>query len=106
MTTYLVATTTPPAIVCPAWCTVPVENHLAALEGWEGRCIHHSDLTHLPRGGAVHLTASATPDGTEDPADPMTVWIEAPDSQDRTVADAKTWATALLAYLEQVTADA
>jgi hypothetical protein len=31
-----------PTIVCPDWCTIPAEEHLADLRGWEGSVIHHS----------------------------------------------------------------
>jgi hypothetical protein len=42
-TEYIVAQTSPPDIVCPAWCNVPYDEHVAALNQLDGRCIHWSD---------------------------------------------------------------
>lgn len=64
-TTYVVATTEAPTIVCPSWCEVSTETHLAELEGWEGRVIHWSSHRELCDDFTVALASTATPAGDE-----------------------------------------
>ena len=67
MTNYVIATHTPPTIVCPPWCSVTQAEHVAELAQQEGFVIHHSTP------GDVQWSACTMPDGTPDPDDPMTL---------------------------------
>ena len=56
-----------PTIVCPDWCTIPTEEHLADLPSWEGSVIHHSATVKV--SGRFHVSNSrpSYPDGTPQP---------------------------------------
>lgn len=72
MTTYIQATPRPPTIVCPAWCTVPAEYHLAELRQQDGMVIHHSAALV----GTVAASSSNFPDGTPDPDEGPRIYSE------------------------------
>lgn len=71
---YLVATATPPRVVCPPWCTVSEADHLADLRNQEGLCIHHSATNSRGWG----ISSVTTVDGQVWDADPkeppVTLW--------------------------------
>ncbi|QYJ05376.1 hypothetical protein KUV85_06770 [Nocardioides panacisoli] len=85
---YVVATTTPPEIVCPEWCTVSKDEHIADLRNQEGFVIHASDTAEV-----VCVMAVMTPDGMPDPDGEATVEY---DGRGLAIAQARELAAALL----------
>jgi hypothetical protein len=89
-----------PTIVCPDWCTIPTDEHLADLPNWEGSVIHHSATVKVDR---FHVSCSrlAYPDGTPqpDPHGPADVVIIDDDALDLDVAEA--FARAILAAVSE-----
>ena len=73
--TYVVATREPPTIVCPPWCVIPVEEHIADLPNWEGHVIHWSSDRVLVSGLVARIASSATPAGSPDPEQGLVVHL-------------------------------
>lgn len=69
----MIAVRTAPPVVCPDWCTVDTEDHLADLRDWEGYVIHWSgDST------GVRHSEYAFVDGAPEPSEPPLVFVDAP----------------------------
>lgn len=68
--TYVAAFSSPPAIKCPDWCTVPLEDHLSRLRDLEGFVIHHS-----AEHGVVRHSSETYVDGTPDPEGPPLIYV-------------------------------
>lgn len=86
-----------PPIVCPSWCVVAMETHIADLPGWEGEVIHWS-------GGAdVQVSTMTYPDGTPDHDAPPQIFLRT--SGDGIGLDAAaTLAQAILCAVEEARA--
>lgn len=67
MTTIALPPGVTPTIVCPDWCTIPTEEHLADLRAWEGSVIHHSATVKVSDRFHVSCSRLAYPDGTPQP---------------------------------------
>ncbi len=91
-----------PTIVCPDWCTIPTDEHLADLRAWEGSVIHHSAAVKVSHHFHVSCSRLAYPDGTPqpDPHDPADVVIVDDDALDLDVAER--FARAILAAVSEV----
>ncbi|GAB3659320.1 hypothetical protein GCM10027596_16740 [Nocardioides korecus] len=72
----VIAVTAPPTIVCPPWCNITQSEHLADLPNWDGMVVHWS--ADLPAGEArsVRIASTTFPDGTPDPAEPMSLFLD------------------------------
>ena len=83
---------TRPALVCPPWCVVDYDKHIAELGELEGRVIHWSAEKH----SIVH-SVETYPDGTV--SDPAEIHIEG--QQEMSIEEAEQFARALLASVEE-----
>jgi hypothetical protein len=72
---YVVASPTPPTIVCPDWCACSQAEHVEDLVDWEGFVIHHSADIVVREGLELRLLSSTFVDGTPDPSCAATVDI-------------------------------
>ena len=99
MTTIAVPPNVRPEIVCPSWCVISQEDHIADLPNWEGRVIHWSALTER-----VNHSSETYPDGTPvlDDEPPM-IWINGL-CEDLTVDEAERLAEAILAAVKEARA--
>src|SRR5689334_12086955 len=78
MTTYVVATTETPNIVCPAWCGHDKAWHLSELHNWDGCVIHRSATFELAPGFTADIASTTTVEGTIE--EPVTIHLlTAPD---------------------------
>ncbi|MDO9498101.1 MAG: hypothetical protein Q7J48_20525 [Nocardioides sp.] len=94
---FIVATPTPPHIVCPDWCRLTQDEHLEQLRDQEGFVIHYSEQ-RTGNGWSVEHTRAAFPDGTYDPTDPPQVMIH---GMDATLDAAEAMALAILAAVKE-----
>lgn len=98
-TTYVVATTEKPIVVCPEWCDETQEWHLSELENWEGRVIHTSAVRHLGAGVTATLSSTTTVDGAVE--EPVNIHIHE-HANEMSPAEALTAGRALAALAEEV----
>lgn len=93
-----VALSTLPQIVCPAWCVVPAEDHIADLQAWEGYVIHWSgDSTGVRHSEFAHA------DGPQNPSEPPLIFVD-DDVTGITLDQAQTLAEAILAAVKEARA--
>ena len=100
----VIATSATPRIVCPPWCTLGQEQHVAELPNLEGFVIHHSAEVKLNGNTSVWHAACAYVDGTLDPTDPPLITVATPAAEGMPVDDAERLAHALLAAVAEVRA--
>lgn len=98
MTTYVVATTEKPTIVCPEWCADDQEWHLSELANWEGRVVHRSGAFQLGAGFTATISSTTTVDGYVE--EPAYIHIHK-DSNELTPTDAVAAGKALLTVAEE-----
>ena len=93
---YIVATSEPPAIVCPAWCARSQEEHREELAGWEGMVIH--------RGAGADVVGSAEtfPDGTPDPEESPMIFVYGDDASGLSLDRAEALAHEILRVVREV----
>lgn len=65
-----------PAIICPSWCVVPREEHLAELPDMDGVLVHWSSERLAGKGCNVRIASTTYVDGTPDPTEPTHLFIE------------------------------
>ncbi|MEJ7831927.1 MAG: hypothetical protein WKF79_03365 [Nocardioides sp.] len=97
----MIAVASPPAIVCPDWCTTPEAVHVERLADHDGEVSHDSDWV----GGFSYSTVTFV-DGTPVPGRPATIYVEEYRMPVRmldgvTVDDAETFARQVLQVVEE-----
>lgn len=95
-TTYVAAFSSPPAIKCPDWCTVPLEDHLSRLPDCGGFAIHWSDDS-----GDVYHARGAYLDGAPWPDEPPLIYLNARGLDGLTLEQAERLANAILAAVKE-----
>jgi hypothetical protein len=75
VTTYIVATTTPPTIVCPPWCVMSESEHIDELPDWDGCVLHRSGNRGIAPDSQARAYLAATPDGTPEGDNPLTIHL-------------------------------
>jgi hypothetical protein len=98
-TPYIVAVIDRPAIVCPPWCAVTYENHVADLPNLEGYVIHWSE-----NNGKVRHSRAAFVDNTVDPTEPPLIFVDYHASDGISLEDAEALARAILAAVAEARA--
>ena len=99
----IIATSAAPRIVCPPWCVVDQEQHVAELPNLEGFVVHHSAEVKLSEGNSVAHSAFAYIDGTLDPTEPPLIFVVTP-SDGIPVDHAEELAHAILAAVAEARA--
>ncbi|WP_395691527.1 hypothetical protein [Nocardioides sp.] len=94
MTTVILPRNVRPEIVCPSWCTVSTEDHIAELANLEGYAIHWSSSS----GGVEHSSMTYT-DGSPGP-EPGQVYCDGW-TKDLTLTEAEQLAHAILAAVKE-----
>lgn len=88
-----------PEIICPAWCTVGQEKHIADLPNWEGQVIHWSAEEH----GVAH-SELGYPDGTPDDQEGPLVHVYGCATPELSPDEAEALAQAILAAAREARA--
>ena len=99
MTTIAVPPNVRPEIVCPSWCTVSTDQHIADLPNWEGYVIHWSAENH----GVAH-SELCYPDGTPDETERPLVHVYGCATPELSPDEAEALAQAILAAVKEARA--
>lgn len=91
-----------PAIICPPWCVVTPEKHVAELSDLDDTVVHWSSDRPAGTNCRIRIASTTFPDGTQDPTDPIQLFIEDDYFHDGAALDAaQTFAESILAALEE-----
>lgn len=65
-----------PPIICPPWCVVTREEHLAEIRDLDDHVVHWSSERLAGEGCNVRIASTTQLDGTPDPTDPTHLFIK------------------------------